>query len=113
MGKIAAHYSNILFVTSDNPRTENSNKIIKEIEVGVLDENFIKKDTLASTADTDNIYFIEENRSIAIKEGISMAKSGDVVLIAGKGHETYQISGNNKYHFDDREEAMRALKLCA
>jgi UDP-N-acetylmuramoyl-L-alanyl-D-glutamate--2,6-diaminopimelate ligase len=56
---------------------------------------------------------MEENRSIAIKEGISMAKPGDVVLIAGKGHETYQISGNKKYHFDDREEAMLALKLCA
>jgi UDP-N-acetylmuramoyl-L-alanyl-D-glutamate--2,6-diaminopimelate ligase len=78
-----------------------------------MEENFIKKDKPSSTADTDKIYFIEENRSIAIKEGISIAKPGDVVLIAGKGHETYQISGNNKYHFDDREEAMRALKLCA
>ena len=113
MGKIAANYSNILFVTSDNPRTEDPNIIIKEIEVGVMEENFIKKDKPSSTADTDKIYFIEENRSIAIKEGISIAKPGDVVLIAGKGHETYQISGNNKYHFDDREEAMRALKLCA
>ncbi len=113
MGKIAANYNNILFVTSDNPRTEDPNIIIKEIEVGVMEENFIKKDKPSSTADTDKIYFIEENRSIAIKEGISIAKPGDVVLIAGKGHETYQISGNNKYHFDDREEAMRALKLCA
>jgi UDP-N-acetylmuramoyl-L-alanyl-D-glutamate--2,6-diaminopimelate ligase len=113
MGKIAANYSNILFVTSDNPRTEDPNIIIKEIEVGVMEKNFIKKDKPSSTADTDKIYFIEENRSIAIKEGISIAKPGDVVLIAGKGHETYQISGNNKYHFDDREEAMRALKLCA
>ena len=96
-----------------NSRTEDPNKIIKEIEVGVLTENFIKKDKPSATADTDNIYFIEENRSTAIKEGISMAKPGDVVLIAGKGHETYQINGNNKYHFDDREEAILALKLCA
>lgn len=113
MGKIAASYSNILLVTSDNPRTENPDIIIKEIEAGILEENFTKKDTLSSASETDKIYFIEENRSTAIKEGISMAAPGDVVLIAGKGHETYQISGNNKYHFDDREEAVRALKLCA
>jgi UDP-N-acetylmuramoyl-L-alanyl-D-glutamate--2,6-diaminopimelate ligase len=113
MGKVAAHYSNILFVTSDNPRTEDPNKIIKEIEAGVVEENIIKKNKTSSATDTDKVYFIEKNRSIAIKEGISMAKPGDLVLIAGKGHETYQISGNKKHHFDDREEAMRALKLCA
>jgi len=113
MGKIAANYSNIILVTSDNPRTENSDKIIKEIEAGILEKNFIKKNKPFFTADTDKIYFIEENRSTAIKEGISMATPGDVVLIAGKGHETHQISGNKKYHFNDREEAMRALKLCA
>ncbi len=113
MGKIAAHYSNILFVTSDNPRTEDPNKIIKEIEAGVLEENFIKRYKPSATKDIDKVYFIEENRSTAIKEGISISKPGDLVLIAGKGHETYQISGNKKYHFDDREEVMLALKSCA
>jgi len=113
MGKIAAHYSTLLFITSDNPRTEDPEKIIKEIEQGVLDENFIKEENILSAQNKQNIYFTVQDRRTAINNGISLAKPGDVVLIAGKGHETYQITGNQKSHFDDREEAMHALKMCA
>ena len=92
---------------------DNSEKIIKEIERGVLDENFIKEESLLSARHKQNIYFVVQDRRTAIKNGISLAKPGDVVLIAGKGHETYQITGNEKSHFDDKEEAMHALKMCA
>ena len=112
MGKIAAHYSTLLFITSDNPRTEDPEKIIEEIERGVLDENFIKEESILSAHNKQNIYFAVQDRRTAIKNGISLAKPGDVVLIAGKGHETYQITGNEKSHFDDKEEAMHALKMC-
>ncbi len=113
MGKIAAHYSTHLFITTDNPRTEDPGKIINEIEQGVLNENFIKEEDIISADNKKNIYFVIQDRRTAIKKGISMAKPGDVVLIAGKGHETYQITGTKKSHFDDSEEAMHALKMCA
>ncbi len=96
MGEVAGSYSDLVIVTSDNPRTENPLKIISEIEVG------LKK--------TDSPYLVISDRREAIHRAIAKAKKNDIVLIAGKGHETYQIVGSDKFHFDDREIAREALE---
>lgn len=98
MGEIALNLSDFAIVTSDNPRTEDPLTIIEDILVGVKK---VKK---------ESSYKVEPERQMAIEEAINMAKSGDVVIIAGKGHEDYQIIGNVKHHFDDREEAIKCLK---
>lgn len=94
MGKIATHLSDIAIITSDNPRTENPNSIIDEILTGVSENN----------------YTVEINRAHAIKYAIDIAQKGDTVIIAGKGHEDYQIIGTKKFHFDDRENALIHMK---
>jgi UDP-N-acetylmuramyl-tripeptide synthetase len=96
MGEVAGRNSDLVIVTSDNPRTENPLKIIEEIEVGLKNTNCP--------------YLIVPDRREAIQRAIFKAKPNDVVLIAGKGHETYQIVGNDKFHFDDREIALEALR---
>ncbi len=95
MGRVAGENSDIVFITSDNPRTEDPLKIIEAIEVGVK-------------ASGKNFRSISDRR-LAIREAVKEAKTGDVVIIAGKGHETYQIVGNEKFHFDDREVAAEAI----
>lgn len=89
MGEIAARLSDYVIVTSDNPRTEPPQKIIDDILEGMKG---------AKTP-----YFVIENRREAIGWTIKNAQSGDIVILAGKGHETYQIIGKEKYHFDERE----------
>ena len=96
MGEVAGQYSDLVIVTSDNPRTENPLQIISEIEAG------LKK--------TDCPYLVISDRRDAIHQAIKKAKANDVILIAGKGHETYQIVGNDKFHFDDREIAREAIE---
>jgi UDP-N-acetylmuramoyl-L-alanyl-D-glutamate--2,6-diaminopimelate ligase len=91
MGEIATRLSDFVYLTSDNPRTENAETILKEIESGIKTDNF-------STI---------SDRAIAIRTAITDAKPHDFVLIAGKGHENYQIIGSEKKHFDDREEALK------
>jgi len=93
MGKISTELSDYTIITSDNPRSEDPEAIIKEIERGVVGNNYIT---------------ITDRRE-AIRTALMMAKKGDVVLIAGKGHETYQIIGDKKIHFDDREIAKEYL----
>ena len=108
MGEVAATYSAAVILTSDNPRNEAPEKIISEIEKGVIKKGLRLADH--STPHTENnIYFIIENRRAAIQKAISLACKGDVVLISGKGHETYQLTGSNKIYFDDRKEARSAL----
>jgi len=96
MGKISTELSDIVFVTSDNPRTEKPMDIINEITKGIGTEK-------------DN-YIIEPDRFNAIKKAVLEAKRGDIVLIAGKGHETYQIFKDTTVPFDDREVVKRILK---
>ena len=96
MGEVAGQNSDFVIVTSDNPRTENPLKIIAEIEVGLKNTNC----PFQSVSD----------RREAIHRAIAKAEPNDVVLIAGKGHENYQIIGNDKFHFDDREIALEALE---
>ncbi|MDH3493153.1 MAG: UDP-N-acetylmuramoyl-L-alanyl-D-glutamate--2,6-diaminopimelate ligase [Acidobacteriota bacterium] len=100
MGKAAGMHSDLVVVTSDNPRTEDPMEIIEGIELGL-------KESACE-------YTIEPDRREAIFQAISKAAPNDVVIIAGKGHETYQIVGSDKFHFDDREiaaEAIEALDL--
>ena len=94
MGKIAADLADRVVVTSDNPRTENPTQILTDVLAG------IKR--------TEGVEVIID-RAAAIAYAISVAESGDGVLIAGKGHEDYQILGTEKIHFDDREQARIAL----
>lgn len=95
MGEIASRLSDIAIVTSDNPRTENPRAIIDEILTGIKKDNCI----------------VEEDRDKAIKKAIEIANKDDIILIAGKGHEDYQILGRTKIHFDDREIARREIIL--
>jgi len=95
MGELAGSLSDVAIVTSDNPRTEDPNSIITDIEEG------LKK--------TGRPYVKLVNRRDAIFHAIGEAREGDVVLIAGKGHETYQIIGERKIHFDDHEVAREAM----
>jgi UDP-N-acetylmuramoyl-L-alanyl-D-glutamate--2,6-diaminopimelate ligase len=96
MGQAAGKYSDLAIITSDNPRTEGPLKIIADVE--------------AAVKETGTPYLTIPDRREAIHQAVARAKSGDVVIIAGKGHETYQIIGHDKFHFDDREVAQEALK---
>ncbi len=96
MGQVAAELSDAVIVTSDNPRSEDPLQIINDVMVGVR------------RFDTKTI--VEPDRSAAIHQAIRMANAGDLVLIAGKGHESYQIFRDRTIHFDDREVAREALR---
>ena len=94
MGKLAAEFSDVIIATSDNPRTEDPEKILDDIEVGIgkkIHERIV-------------------DRRAAIFRAIELAEAGDIVLILGKGHETYQILNTGTIHFDDREVAIEAIK---
>ncbi|MCA1643866.1 MAG: UDP-N-acetylmuramoyl-L-alanyl-D-glutamate--2,6-diaminopimelate ligase, partial [Acidobacteria bacterium] len=95
MGEAAASLSDVVVLTSDNPRTEDPEAILRDAEVG------LKK--------TGKPYLKLIDRREAIARAIREARSGDVVVIAGKGHETYQIIGTETLHFDDREVARALL----
>lgn len=99
MGKIAAKYSDVVFVTSDNPRTEDPEAILKDIEQGLMEDQVpVEK------------YQLIADRRMAIQKAIDMASPEDVVLIAGKGHETYQKIGHTTHDFDDRIVAKEAIR---
>jgi UDP-N-acetylmuramoyl-L-alanyl-D-glutamate--2,6-diaminopimelate ligase len=95
MGAIAARLADQVVVTSDNPRTEDPGQILDDVVAGI-------------PAGTD--LTVEADRAQAIATAIAAAQPDDLVLIAGKGHEDYQILGTRKIHFDDREEAEKALR---
>lgn len=94
MGLIASKYSNFVVVTSDNPRTENPNRILADIVRGISGE-----------------YTVIPDRQCAIEFAISIAEENDIVLIAGKGHEDYQIIGNEKVYFSDRETVLNFCNI--
>ncbi len=95
MGEVAGENSDYVIITSDNPRNEDPLSIISEIEVGVRSKT--------------SSFEIMTDRRKAIFRAVETARTGDVVIIAGKGHETYQIVNEEKFHFDDREVAREAL----
>lgn len=95
MGNIAAHFSDYAIVTSDNPRTENPSAIIKDILEGMKGAVIPVK--------------VIENRIEAIKFAVSIAQKDDIIVLAGKGHETYQILNTGTIHLDEREVVSEAL----
>jgi UDP-N-acetylmuramoyl-L-alanyl-D-glutamate--2,6-diaminopimelate ligase len=94
MGEIASIYADFVIVTSDNPRTEDPDSIISDIMKGVLPSKPCK---------------VLQKRDEAIKFALSIARKNDIIVLAGKGHETYQIIGKEKIHFDEREVVYSAL----
>ncbi|MFC1479890.1 UDP-N-acetylmuramoyl-L-alanyl-D-glutamate--2,6-diaminopimelate ligase [Candidatus Omnitrophota bacterium] len=95
MGKIATGICDRVILTSDNPRTEDPQEILRQIEKGVLKKNN---------------YSIIERRGDPIREALTTAGEGDIVIIAGKGHEDYQITGDSRTHFEDKEAAGEVLR---
>jgi UDP-N-acetylmuramoyl-L-alanyl-D-glutamate--2,6-diaminopimelate ligase len=95
MGKIAVELSDIVIVTSDNPRTENPEAIIDDVLSGIPPGKKVVR---------------ESDRKHAIETALSQAQPGDVILLAGKGHENYQVIGREKIHFDDREEVLKFIE---
>ena len=106
MGSIAATMSDLAIVTSDNPRTEDPGTILAEIRAGI-EPLAIREYELSELSDgfEEKGFVLVENRREAIGLAIALARPADMVLLAGKGHEDYQIIGTEKHHFDDREEA--------
>ncbi|MGI6685994.1 MAG: UDP-N-acetylmuramoyl-L-alanyl-D-glutamate--2,6-diaminopimelate ligase [Bacillota bacterium] len=96
MGEISGRLSNFSFITSDNPRTEDPRAIIEEVEAGI--------------SPVTSHYKIISDRRQAIEEAIKMAEAQDTVVIAGKGHENYQLVMGKVFHFDDREVAREVLQ---
>ena len=96
MARIAADGADLAVLTSDNPRKEDPEAILAEMKAGL---------------DASSRYLCIADRREAIKAAIALARPGDIVLVAGKGHETYQDVGGVKHHFDDREEVRRAMGL--
>ena len=99
MGRIAAQLSDLVIITSDNPRSEPPQQIIDEIAAGALAVN-----------DSAGRISTEPDRRSAIDAAVRSAQTDDLVVIAGKGHEPYQLFADRRIHFDDREEARRALQ---
>jgi len=107
MGAAAARASDLVVITSDNPRTEDPVRILADIEPGVRGEGL---EPLPLHAPGSRGYVVEPDRPHAIALAVGLARPGDLVVVAGKGHEDYQIVGVEKRHLDDREEVRRALE---
>jgi len=101
MGKLAALYGDIVLATSDNPRSEDAEKILADVEAGI-------REGLAAGGQT--VYEVIVDRRQAITQAVKLAGPHDVVLIAGKGHETYQILKDRTIEFDDRQVAREAIE---
>jgi UDP-N-acetylmuramoyl-L-alanyl-D-glutamate--2,6-diaminopimelate ligase len=95
MGEVAARLADQVLLTSDNPRTEDPQQIFNDVLKGIPAGSNLQ---------------LEPDRHLAIAQAIRLGTSGDLVLIAGKGHEDYQILGTKKIHFSDQEEARRCLE---
>jgi UDP-N-acetylmuramoyl-L-alanyl-D-glutamate--2,6-diaminopimelate ligase len=111
MGEVAASYSDLSIITSDNPRSEPSGAIMAEIRSGILPlgiREYACEELAGGFAEKG--FVLIESRREAIRLAAMLARPGDIILLAGKGHEDYQIIGEEKLHFDDREEAEAALK---
>lgn len=94
MGKIGSELSNVAIITSDNPRTEEPDKIIGDVVAGIVKDN----------------YMVITDRREGIKKAMEIAKKGDVIVVAGKGHEDYQVLKDGTIHFDEREVIAEIVK---
>ncbi|MDP2940745.1 MAG: UDP-N-acetylmuramoyl-L-alanyl-D-glutamate--2,6-diaminopimelate ligase [Candidatus Omnitrophota bacterium] len=95
MGRVVSRLADYAIITNDNPRGEEPIDIIRDIERGMIRDN----------------YYVIPDRAEAIRKSLSIARRGDIVLVAGKGHESYQIVKDKSFLFDDREVARECLKL--
>ena len=95
MGEIAARLSDVAVVTSDNPRSEDPESIIEDITAGI--------------GKHDSKVIVDSDRTGAIRKALETAQKGDVVVLAGKGQETYQILASGKIHYDEREVVAKIL----
>ena len=118
MGAAAAGMSDLAIVTSDNPRSEEPATIMTQIREGILPlgvREYQLEELLAPSHAgkpfTEKGFVMVENRREAIRLAVALAREDDIVLLAGKGHEDYQIIGTTKHHFDDREEAASAIAI--
>jgi UDP-N-acetylmuramoyl-L-alanyl-D-glutamate--2,6-diaminopimelate ligase len=110
MGEIAGRYSDLAIITSDNPRTEDPSFILSQVRDGILPLGLQEYSQVELAGEIREKGFCTvENRREAIRLAVKLARLGDIILLAGKGHEDYQIIGTEKHHFDDREEAARAF----
>ncbi|MBC8018674.1 MAG: UDP-N-acetylmuramoyl-L-alanyl-D-glutamate--2,6-diaminopimelate ligase [Verrucomicrobia bacterium] len=109
MGRIAAQMSDLTIVTSDNPRSEDPFAILAQVKAGItpLGIREYALDELSAMC-AEKGFVLQENRAEAIRLAVRLARPGDIVLLAGKGHEDYQIIGKTRQHFDDREQAAQA-----
>jgi UDP-N-acetylmuramoyl-L-alanyl-D-glutamate--2,6-diaminopimelate ligase len=110
LGLTAGRESEVVFVTSDNPRSEDPLAIMEAVEKGVVEGGPVKKSWPPEDRSVTGVYFMEPDRRDAIRKAVSLAGGEDLILIAGKGHEDYQIIGNERTHFSDQEEAALAAE---
>lgn len=112
MGRAAGRVADLAIVTSDNPRTEDPLAIIDQIEPGLvsLGRTRLEPERINGSFQPGS-YVVAPDRRSAIRLGVRLLGPGDILVVAGKGHENYQILGREKIHFDDREEAGAALKM--
>lgn len=110
MGRVAGEHSDLAFVTSDNPRTEDPAAIAMQIEEGMHESGLKKIEGASDKNLSGSGYILELDRRKAIQSAIGLAHKSDLILIAGKGHEDYQIIGKEKRHFDDREVAAETVR---
>jgi len=109
MGEAAARFADRVVLTNDNPRTESPEAIARAVEIGLVSGGGVRVG-VAALAGTAGGFTIELDRAKAIDAAIATAQPGDVVIVAGKGHEDYQIVGTEKRPFDDAHESRRALE---
>jgi UDP-N-acetylmuramoyl-L-alanyl-D-glutamate--2,6-diaminopimelate ligase len=100
MGAVAGRLSDLIVITSDNPRSEDPNRIIEEIQRGITPD---------TRRDASQRLLAIVDRKAAIGKAVELARPGDVVLVAGKGHEKYQVIGDRTLPFDDVVVAQEAL----
>lgn len=110
MGLAAGQGSEVVFITSDNPRSEDPLSIVEAAERGVSESGLKKKEWPCDEPSCRGVYFKEVDRRQAIGKAVELAALEDLVYIAGKGHEDYQIVGTERRHFSDQEEAVLAAR---
>jgi UDP-N-acetylmuramoyl-L-alanyl-D-glutamate--2,6-diaminopimelate ligase len=108
MAQAVGRHADLAIVTSDNPRTEDPQRILDDVAAGLSSFECCAPESLEASS---GCFSVIGDRRDAIRRAIALAETGDTVVIAGKGHEDYQIIGSEKRPFDDRVEARRALQL--
>ncbi len=111
MGQAVARHADLAVVTSDNPRHEDPDAILAQIVPGLTQESFEAVDPEVLAQSPGKQYAVISDRAQAIARAVTLAQADDVVLVAGKGHENYQIIGAQRSHFDDAEQVQAALAL--